>query len=81
VSLLLSVSEGPRLVQLNTKGLSTNKISVIEQITYKNKTLFIILQEFHCTTADKPVIPNFPLAGLVLSRKHGHVRFVHKRLE
>jgi len=23
----------------------------------------------------------FPLAGLVLSRKHGHVRFVHKRLE
>jgi len=55
-------------------------ISVIEQQAY-NKAFIIVLQETHCTTTDKPVIPNFSLAGSVLSRNHSLATFVHERLE
>ena len=61
----------PNLLQLNTEGLTADKISVIEQLAYKT----------HCTTADKLVIPNFSLAGSILSRNHCLVTFVHERLE
>ena len=49
----------PNILQLNTEGLTADKISVIEQLTYKNKAFITVLQETHCTTADKLVIPNF----------------------
>jgi len=65
------------MLQLNTKGLSTNKISVNEQLGYKNKAFIIVPHESHCTTADKLVIPNFSLAGSVMSRIHGLATFVH----
>jgi len=71
----------PSLLQLNIEGLTANKISVIGQLAYKNKTLITVLQETHCTTADKLVIPNFSLAESVLSRNHGLVTLVHGRLE
>jgi len=71
----------PNILQLNSKGLTVDKISVIEQLAYKNKAFIIVLQETHCTTADKLVIPNFSLTGSVLSRKHGLATFVHERLE
>ena len=45
----------PNILQLNTEGLTTDKISVIEQLAYKNKAFIIVLQETHCTTADKLV--------------------------
>ena len=48
----------PNILQLNTEGLTASKISVIEQLAYKNKALIITLKEAHCTTADKLVIPN-----------------------
>jgi len=41
----------------------------------------IILQETHCATADRLVIPKFSLAGSVLSRNHGLATFVHEQLE
>jgi len=53
----------PNILQLNTEGLTANKISAIEQLAYKNKAFIVVLQETHCTTADKLVIPNFSLAG------------------
>jgi len=56
------------ILQLNTHGLTENKVFVIEQLAYKNKAFIIVLQETHCTTADKVVIPNFSLAGSILSR-------------
>jgi len=71
----------PNTLQLNTEGPTENKISVIEQLTYKNKAFIIVLQETHCTTADKLVIPNFSLAVSILSRNHGLDTFVHKRME
>jgi len=71
----------PHILQLNTKGLTANKISVIKQLVYKNKAFVSVLQETHSTTADKLVIPNFSLAGSILIRKHGFATFVHERLE
>jgi len=70
----------PNILQLITEGLTENKISV-EQLAYKNKAFIIVLQETHCTTADKLVIPNFSLAGSILSRNHDLAMFVHEWLE
>jgi len=53
----------PNIIQLNTEGLTDCKISVIEQLAYKNKAFIIVLQETHCITADKLVIPNLLLLG------------------
>ena len=71
----------PNILQLNTEGLTANKISVIEQLAYKNKVFIIVLQETHCTTADNLVIPTFSVVGSGLSRNHGLATFVHERLE
>jgi len=71
----------PNILQLNTKGLTENKISVIKQLAYKNNAFIIVLQETHYTTVDKLVIPNFSLAGSILSRNFGLATFVHERLE
>jgi len=49
----------PNTLRLNTDGLTENNTSIIEQLAYKNKAFIIVLQETHCTTADKLVIPNF----------------------
>jgi len=61
----------PNMLQLNTEELTENNISVIEPLAYENKAFIIVLQETHCTTADKLVIPIFSLAGSVLSRNKG----------
>ena len=53
----------PIKLQLNTEGLTENKISVIEQLAYSNKAFAIVQQETHCITADKLVIPNISPAG------------------
>jgi len=64
------------------EGLTANKISISEQLAYKNKAFaLVLLQETHCTISDKLVIPDFSLTGSVLSRKHGLATFVHERLE
>ena len=64
----------PNILQLNIMGLTADTISVIEQLAYKNKTFIVVLQETHCTTADKLAIPSFSLVGSVLSRNHGLAR-------
>jgi len=61
---------------VNTEGLTAEK-----QLAYKNKAFIIVLQETHCTTADKLAIPDFSLAGSILRRNHGLATFVHERLE
>ena len=69
------------LLQMNIERFTANKISVVEQLACKNKAFIFLLQETHCTTADKLVIPNFSQAGSVLSRNHGLATFVHCRME
>ena len=49
--------------------------------SHENKAFIIVLQEIHCTTADKLTIPNFSLAGSIMSRNHGLAMFFHERLE
>jgi len=66
---------------MDTEGLTASKISVIDQLAYKNKALIIFLHETNCTTADKLVITNITLTGSVLSRKYGLATFVQERLE
>ena len=66
----------PTILQLNTKGLTDNKICANEQLASKNKAFIIVLLETHCITAVKLVIPNFSLAGSVLRRNHGLATFV-----
>ena len=67
-------------MQLNVEGLTPGKCSVIEHLAMKHEALVILLQETHCTNAEKLVIPNYTLAGSILSRKHGLATFVHERL-
>jgi len=71
----------PNILQLNTEGSQQTRISVNEQLACRNKAFIFFLQETHCTTADKIVISNFPLAGSVMSRNHGLATFIHERLE
>ena len=44
----------------------------------QSEALVILLQETHCTDAEKLVLPNYQLAGSSLSRKHGLATFVHE---
>ena len=75
-----SAGPQPRILQLNTEGLTPSKLDVIEHLANTTKALVVLLQETHCISADKLVLPNFALAGSTLSRKHGLATFVHQRL-
>ena len=46
----------------------------------QSEALVILLQETHCTDAEKLVLLNYQLAESSLSRKHGLATFVHERL-
>ena len=70
----------PNTLQLNIQGITANKICVLSQLTTRYSVHVILLQETPCTSADRLVIPNFSLAGSVLSRKHGLATFVHEKL-
>ena len=70
----------PTILQLNIEGLTAGKMDVLHRLAEQYEALVILLQETHCTCADKLVLPNFVLAGSTLSRKHGIATFVHERL-
>ena len=56
------------------------KINVLHYLAMQSEALVILLQETHCTDAEKLVLPNYQLAGSSLSRKHGLATFVHEQL-
>ena len=62
------------------EGLTANKMNVLYYLALQFETLVILLQETHCTDAEKLVLKNYQLAGSSLSRKHGLATFVHERL-
>ena len=70
----------PTILQLNIEGLTASKINVLHHLAMQSEALVILLQETHCTDAEKLVLPNYQLAGSSLSRKHGLATFVHERL-
>ena len=55
-------------------------MNVLHHLAMQPEALVILLQETHCTDAEKLVLPNYQLAGSSLSRKHGLATFVHERL-
>ena len=55
-------------------------MNVFHHLSMQSEALIILLQETHCTDAEKLVLPHYQLAGSSLSRKHGLAMFVHKRL-
>ena len=71
----------PAVLQLNIEGLTASKMNVLHHSPEQYETLVILLQETHCTCAEKLTIPDFALAGSSFSRKHGIATFVHARLK
>ena len=55
-------------------------MNILHHLAMQSEALIILLQETHCTDAEKLVLPNYQLAGSSLSRKHGLATFVHERL-
>ena len=56
-------------------------MNVLHHLAMQSEALIVILlQETHCTDAEKLVLPNYQLTGFSLSRKHGLATFVHERL-
>ena len=55
-------------------------MNVLHHLAMQSEALVILLQETHCTDAEKLVLPSYQLAGSSLSRKHGLATFVHERL-
>ena len=55
-------------------------MNVLHHLAMQSEALVILLQETHCTDAEKLVLPNYQLARSSLSRKHGLATFVHERL-
>ena len=70
----------PIILQLNFEGLTASKMNVLHDLAMQSKALVILLQETHCTDAEKLVLQNYQLAGSSLSRKHGLATFIHERL-
>ena len=61
----------PTILQLNLEGLTASKMNVLHHLAMQSEALVILLQETHCTDAEKLVLPHYQLAGSSLSRKHG----------
>ena len=56
------------------------KINIVHHLAMQSEALVILLQEIHCTDAEKLVLTNCQLVVSSLSRKHGLATFVHERL-
>ena len=76
-----SFQSGQLLSQLNVKGLTNSKLTIIEQLAHINKVTAILLQETHCETTDKLTIPEFTLASHILNKQHGLAIFVRQDIE
>ena len=55
-------------------------MNVLYYLALHSEALVILLQETHCTDAEKLVLSNNQLAWSLLSRKHGLATFVHEQL-
>ena len=55
-------------------------MNVLHHLAMQSEALVILLQETHCTDAEKLVLPHYQLVGSSLRRKHGLATFVHERL-
>ena len=52
----------PAIFQLNIKGLTASKTNILYYLTLQSEALIILLQETHCTNAEKLALPSFKQA-------------------
>ena len=64
----------------NIEGLTASKMNVLHYLALQSEAFIILLQETHCTNAEKLILPSYQLAGSSLSRKHDLATFVHEQL-
>ena len=57
----------PAVLQLNIEGLTASKMSVLYHLAAQREALVILLQETHCTSAHKLVLPDYQLDGFSLT--------------
>ena len=69
----------PTILQLNIESLTASKMNVLHHLAMQSEALVNLLQETHCTDAEKLVLSNYQLAGS-LTRKHDLATFVHEQL-
>ena len=55
-------------------------MNVLHYLALQSEALIILLQETHCTEAEKLAFLSYQLSRSSLSRKHGLATFVHERL-
>ena len=55
-------------------------MNVLHHLAMQSEALVILLQDTHCTDAEKLVLTNYQLTGSSLSRKNVLATFVHERL-
>ena len=56
-------------------------MNVLHHLAMQSEALVILLQETHCTDAEKLVLLNYQLAESSLSRKHGLATFCPRATE
>ena len=54
---------GPLILQLNIEGLTASKMNVLHHLAIQLEAFVILLQETHCSSAEKLVLSNYQLAG------------------
>ena len=54
----------PTFLQLNIEGLTASKMNVLHYLALQSEALVILLQETHCTDAEKLVLLNYHLGLL-----------------
>ena len=63
------------ILQLNIEDLTASKMKVLHYLDLQSEALVILLQETHCTDAEKLVLPNYQLDGSSLAGSMALTRF------
>ena len=67
------------ILLLNIEGFTASKTNVLYHLAAQREALVILLQETHCTSVQRLILPDYQLAGFSLSRKPGLATFVHEQ--
>ena len=66
-----SLGQGLAILQLNIEGLTTAKLTILEQIVTSNKATVVLIQETHQVSNSILKLPGFTLAGFTKNKHHG----------
>ena len=66
-----SQGQGLAILQLNIEGLTTAKLTILEQIVTSNKATVVLIQETHQVSNSIMKLPGFTLADFTKNKHHG----------